>query len=182
MTFPQNFFNKRRYWVVHSSALESGRLSKIFQHNIIEGIPVISKGELDKAKISSKRRIVEREIKNLKRFGLIISDYDFIPLLSKYKASAIIDNDRIEKRLKIRNVKYLDISQILKAIRKEYFPGEKIRARIVHENVGYTDDCTKVIIQDAVFEEDDVVECWITQVIDGPSIKTVFCKMRKING
>ena len=182
MTFPQNLFNKKRYWVIHLSALKSGRLSKIFQHNIIEGIPVVSKGELDKVKISSANKIVEREIENLKKFGLIISNYDFILSLSKYKANAIIDNDRIKKRLKIRNIKYIDISQILRVLKKEYSPGERIKVKIVYKNVGYTDDCTKVIVQDRTFEEDDIIECWITQVVDGPSIKTVFCKTDKRNG
>jgi len=178
----RNIFNRKRYWVIHSSALKTGRVSKIFENNIIEGVPLVSKKELDGNNTPAEKKIMEKELKNLKGFGLIISDYDFIPLISRYKANAIIDNDKIGKRLNIRNIKYLDISKILMTLKKDYSPGEKILARIVYKNVGYTNDCTKVIVKDGIFKENEIVECWVTQLIDGPLTKTLFCKKNRKNG
>jgi len=180
--FSQIMFSRKRYWAIHSSALKGGRVSKIFGHHLIEGIPLISKQELNTALKSPMKKVVEREVEDLKKFGLIVSPFEFILLLSKYKARVIIDKDSIEKRLKIRNIKYIDISQILSVLKRNYLRGEKVRARIVYRNVGYTDDCTKVIVQDGTFNEDDIVECWVTQILESPSTKTLFCKMSRENG
>jgi len=169
-------FNRKRYWVIHSSALKRGKIAKLFLYHIIEGIPIIPEQELNSAMQSQRKTVVKKEMENLKRFKLIISPGEFIHLLSTYRAKAIIANDEIEKRLRIRNIRYMNISRLLNALKKDYLVGEKIRVTMVYQNIGYTNDCAKVIVENGTFEEDDIVECRVTHILDSPSIKTLFCK------
>jgi len=102
----------------------------------------------------------------MKRYKLITTDYN------------------LQKVAELRGVKVLNINQIALAIHPTLSSGDELTIKIIREGkeknqgIGYRDDGTMVVVEDAIKYLGEEVECVVHSVIQSETGRIVFARLK----
>jgi uncharacterized protein YacL len=189
--------------VVDTSVLIDGRILEIIKLNFLD-VPLIvpqevidelhllsdSKDNLKRAKgrrgldilkdIKKKTELIIKPIKN----GGTENGVD--KLLVKFCKDNNVKMATLDFNLSkvavVNGIKVLNINSLANSIKTVLLPGEEIEVKIIHEGkekqqgVGYLEDGTMLIIEDAKDKVGQVLKVSVTKVIQSPAGKIIFLK------
>jgi len=176
----------RRYKLLDTSVLIDGRIADIADTGFLEGYLARIKGRrgmdtIKRLKESANVRVVfldedvphEKEVDaklvelaRMKRYKLITTDYN------------------LQKVAELRGVKVLNINQLALAIRPPLSAGDELKIKIIREGkeknqgIGYLDDGTMVVVEDAIKYLGEEVECVVHSVIQSETGRIVFARLK----
>lgn len=124
-----------------------------------------------------------------------IVDYDFPKLkdvdtkliaLAKRLGGKIITNDyNLNKVAELQGIEVLNINQLAASMRPAMLPGEQISTKILREGkeygqgIGYLDDGTMVVVDDAKKNLGKTVDVVVTSVLQTTSGRMIFAKLKE---
>ena len=108
---------------------------------------------------------------------------DKLVLLAKQLHCPVLTNDyNLNRVAEIQGVQVLNINELTNAVKAVFLPGEDFRVRIIQEGrepgqgVGYLEDGTMVVVQDAVGYIDREIGVEVTRVIQTAAGRMIFAK------
>ncbi len=193
-----------RYLIIDSSVIIDGRILSICDTNILAGTYTIPKfvlnelqllaDSVDRKKRSRGRRGIDilgelQKKNNLK----IYFDPDILPhikevddkliALTQKLDGVLITNDyNLKKIAELQHVEVINLNAVANALRPPVLPGDTIQIQIIKageepdQGVGYLDDGTVVIVQNALAYIDQTVEVVVTNVLQTNMGRMVFAK------
>jgi len=196
----------RRYKLLDTSVLIDGRIADIADTGFLEGylaIPDFVLRELQKiadAKEHQRRIKGRRGMETIKRLKesphvrVVFLDEDVphekevdakLVELARMKRYKLITTDyNLQKVAELRGVKVLNINQLALAIRPPLSAGDELKIKIIREGkeknqgIGYLDDGTMVVVEDAIKYLGEEVECMVHSVIQSETGRIVFARLK----
>ncbi len=192
--------------ILDTSVIIDGRIKALLNCGLLEGQVIVAQtviDELQKLADSSnneKRGKGRRGLKLLKelreiygrRLVLNSTKYegngtdDFLLQLTTDTGGILITADfNLAQIAQVKELKVLNLSELVIALRPEVQPGEKINLKIVREGkessqgVGYLDDGTMVVVEDAKQSLGERINVVITGALQTPTGRMVFGKVEK---
>ncbi len=124
-----------------------------------------------------------------------IVDYDFPKLkdvdtkliaLAKRLGGKIITNDyNLNKVAELQGIEVLNMNQLATSLRPAMLPGEQMNIKILREGkeygqgIGYLDDGTMVVVDDARKNLGKAVDVVVTSVLQTTSGRMIFAKLKE---
>lgn len=192
--------------ILDTSAIIDGRIADICEVGFLEGaliIPQFILKELqhiadssDSIKRARGRRGLEilQRLQKLEGVEVRISDHDFpkhkdvdtkLVSLAKKLGVKIITNDyNLNKVAELQGVSVLNINQLANALKPVVLPGEVMNIKVLKEGkehgqgVGYLDDGTMVVVDNAKKYMGKNVEVAVTSVLQTSAGRMIFCKLK----
>ncbi len=192
--------------ILDTSVIIDGRINALLECGFIEGQVIAAQSVVDELQILSDSSNNEKRLKG--RRGLKILNQ----LSAKYGRRIILDDTRYEgegtdSRLlqlteeiggtlitsdynlseiaKIKELKVLNLSELVIALRADVQPGETLQIKVVREGkeanqgVGYLDDGTMVVIEEAKQALNQRVDVLITGALQTPTGRMIFGRLGK---
>ena len=194
--------------VLDTSAIIDGRISDISEVGFIEGsivVPQFVIRELqwiadsnDPLKKVRGRRGLEilKKMQDQKNVKVRILDRDFtsikevdlklVRLAKELKAHLVTNDFNLTKVANLQGVRVLNVNQLANSLRPVILPGEHMRIKVIKEGkdenqgVGYLDDGTMVVIDNAKKQISKEINIVITSVIQTPTGRMIFSKLGDI--
>lgn len=195
----------RNYKVIDTSSLIDGRILDVAKTGFIDGtfiIPTFVLHELqhiadsqDPLKRVKGRRGLDilndmREDKNINIEFLDIEypnikevDSKLISLAKEKEANIITTDFNLNKVAQVQNIRVLNINDLAKALRPILLPGENMNVLIAKEGreknqgIGYMDDGTMIVVEDAIKLVGSELEVIVTSVLQTSSGRMIFAKI-----
>ena len=192
--------------VVDTSILIDGRVFDLARGGFLEGTIVIPKFVMkeihDLADSSSevKRQRGRRGLEVLKRLrseqGLNVKMYDvdypeieavdakLVRLAASLGARLLTNDFNLARIAEVQNVRVLNLNTLATLMRPRLTSGEEISIKIVREGkeagqgVGYLDDGTMVVVENASSQIGRVVEIVVQSSLQTPTGRIIFARMR----
>ncbi len=199
--------NYRTPKILDTSVIIDGRIADVADAGFIEGIMIVPKfiiKELQYIADSAdpiKRVRGRRGLDVLKRMQEIpnivikITSHDFPKVreadlklveLAKSLRGIIITNDfNLNKVAGLHGVKVLNLNQLASALKPIVLPGETMNIRVVKEGkeenqgVGYLEDGTMVVVDDAKKYVGREIEVSVTSVLQTPTGRMIFSRVKE---
>jgi len=193
--------------LLDTSSIIDGRIKDICKCNFLEGdmlVPVFIINEIQaladssdflkrtrgrrgldilneiQTELGAKVKIINDDFENIKEI-----DYKLIELAKKYNADIITNDFNLNKIAQIENIKVLNVNELSNAIKPIFLPGEKMKIKIIKEGkennqgIGYLDDGTMIVIDNARKYINNVVEFVVTSSIQTSAGRMIFGKLLK---
>ena len=187
--------------ILDTSVIIDGRIKSLLSCGLIEGQVIVAKtviDELQKLADSSnneKRSKGRRGLKLLnelresygRRLVINSTKYDgsgtderLLQLTSDTGGTLITADFNLSQVAKVQELKVLNLSDLVIALRPEVQPGEKLNLKIVREGkeetqgVGYLDDGTMVVIEGARKSVGERLEIIVTGALQTPTGRMIF--------
>ncbi len=195
----------RNYKVIDTSSLIDGRILDVSKTGFIDGtfvIPSFVLHELqhiadsqDPLKRVKGRRGLDilKELREDKNINIKFTDVDYSNIkevdakliaFAKENNGKIITTDfNLNKVAQVRNIKVLNINDLVKALRPILLPGETMTVLIAKEGreknqgIAYMEDGTMVIVEDAMKLVGSELEVIVTSVFQTSSGRMIFTKI-----
>ncbi len=158
---------RKKYYLIHLSAILDGRIFILIKNGIIDGIPLISEEDAknlpdDMKKKIEKIKIIKGNIFNVSR---------------KIKCKVFICNDKeTELKLKSIRVDVVDLSILSVLCRKPLKLGDVIDVQIYNnKNRIFLDDGTEVFIEEVLPE--GRFKCRITGILETNDSRKINCEV-----
>ena len=193
--------------ILDTSIIIDGRMGDVCETGFIEGAFVIPQFVLyeiqhiadhqDPVKRTRGRRGLE-VLHRLQKQTLVkvrIVDYDFPKLqdvdtkliaLAKKLNGKIVTNDyNLNKVAELQGIEVLNMNQLATALKPAILPGEQMSIKILKEGkehgqgIGYLDDGTMVVVDDAKKLLGKSVDIVVTSVLQTTSGRMIFAKLRE---
>lgn len=193
--------------VLDTSAIIDGRIADICETGFIEGTFIIPQFVLyeiqhiadhqDPTKRTRGRRgldVLDR-LQKQKFIKTKIVDYDFPKLkevdtkliaLAKRLNAKIVTNDyNLNKVAELQGVEVLNVNQLATSLRPSVLPGEQMNIKVLKEGkefgqgIGYLDDGTMVVIDEAKRLLGRQVDVVVTSVLQTTSGRMIFAKLKE---
>ena len=193
--------------VLDTSAIIDGRILDVYLANFLEGtliVPTFVIEELqhiadssDNVRRNKGRRGLELLAKMQKhpRVKIDIIEPDIweerevdakLIRLCKQIDAAIITNDyNLNKVAELQGIKVLNINELTNAVKVMVYPGETMHTSIVREGkengqgVGYLEDGTMVVVEDAINDIGNDLEVMVTSVFQTAAGRMIFTRKLK---
>ncbi len=193
------------YKVIDTSSLIDGRILDVSKTGFIDGtfaIPAFVLHELqhiadsqDQLKRVKGRRGLDilKELREDKNINIEFTDADYpnikevdakLIAFAKEKNGKIITTDfNLNKVAQVRNIKVLNINDLVKALRPILLPGEIITVLIAKEGreknqgIAYMDDGTMVVVEDAMKLVGSELNVVVTSVLQTSSGRMIFARI-----
>ena len=193
------------YKVIDTSSLIDGRILDVSKTGFIDGtflIPSFVLHELqhiadsqDPLKRVKGRRGLDilKELREDKNINIKFTDVDYqnikevdakLIAFAKENNGKIITTDfNLNKVAQVRNIKVLNINDLVKALRPILLPGETMTVLITKEGreknqgIAYMDDGTMVVVEDAMKLVGSELEVIVTSVFQTSSGRMIFAKI-----
>ncbi len=207
---PVNEVVGRDFKVLDTSAIIDGRIYDVCQSKFLEGIltvPVFVIEELqhiadssDSLRRSKGRRGLELLSKMQKDSSIKIQivedsipeekevDMKLVRLCKKIGANIITNDYNLNKVAELQGIKVLNINELANAVKVVVYPGETMYINILKEGkepgqgVGYLEDGTMVVVEDAQDDLGSNLEVLVTSVFQTAAGRMIFSrKMREEN-
>jgi len=158
----------RKYFLLHSSAINDGRIFILIDKGLVWGTPVIPEEEMKKVNDEMRERI--KNIKVLKG--------DIFTLSRRLKCKVFIcDEKQTELKLKGIDADVIDIKGISVLARRCLKKGDIVEVNIDDKKRFFLDDGTEVIINgDIHFGK---VRCRIKGILETEDIRKIFCEIEE---
>jgi len=197
--------------ILDTSVIIDGRIADVAEAGFITGQMLVPKfiiKELQHIADSSEpikrvrgRRgldVLKRMQKDIPNVSIKITNHDFPNIkeadlklveLAKRLRGIIITNDfNLNKVAGLQNVKVLNLNQLSSAIKPVVLPGETMYIHVVKEGkeenqgVGYLDDGTMVVVDDARKYLGDEITVSVTSVLQTPTGRMIFSRVKDEDG
>ncbi len=193
------------YKVIDTSSLIDGRILDVSKTGFIDGtfvIPTFVLHELqhiadsqDPLKRVKGRRGLDilKELREDKNININFTDVDYpnikevdakLIAFAKENNGKIITTDfNLNKVAQVRNIKVLNINDLVKALRPILLPGETITVLITKEGreknqgIAYMDDGTMVVVEDAIKLVGSELDVIVTSVLQTSSGRMIFARI-----
>jgi uncharacterized protein YacL len=193
--------------ILDTSIIIDGRIADLVETGFIEGAFVIPQFVLyelqhiadhsDSVKRTRGRRGLEvlHRLQKQTQVKVRIVDYDFPKLqdvdtkliaLAKKLGGKIVTNDfNLHKVAELQGVEVLNVNQLATALRPAILPGEQMGIKVLKEGkehgqgIGYLEDGTMVVVDDAKKLLGKVVDVVVTSVLQTTSGRMIFAKLRE---
>jgi uncharacterized protein YacL len=193
--------------VLDTSAIIDGRIYDVCQSKFLEGrliVPVFVIEELqhiadssDNLRRNKGRRGLELLSKMQKNPDIKIDIYEesipeekevdlkLIRLCKQIKASIITNDYNLNKVAELQGIKVLNINELTNAVKVVVYPGETMYINILKEGkelgqgVGYLEDGTMVVVEDAQDELGNNLEVLVTSVFQTAAGRMIFSRKLK---
>jgi len=195
--------------ILDTSVIIDGRIADISRTGFLGGSLVIPRFVLrelhaiadcpDSLKRKRGRRGLEilNKMQKDPRMNVTIQDMDFpevdgvdskLVKLAKVTDAEIITNDyNLNRIAELENVQVLNINELANAMKPVVLPGEIMAVKIVKEGkehnqgVGYLDDGTMVVVENARKSTGLTVDVVVTSVLQTSAGKMIFARLRGTN-
>lgn len=193
--------------ILDTSVIIDGRIADICETGFLEGniiLPQFVLGELQHIADSSdpvKRTRGKRGLDILQRIqkqvhcNVSITDQDFpnirevdaklIALAMALNAKVVTNDSNLNKIAELQGVSVLNINQLASAMRPAILPGEVMNIVVLREGkeqgqgIGYLDDGTMVVIDNARRHVGKNVDVSVTSVLQTSSGRMIFSKLKE---
>ena len=189
---------------VDTSVLIDGRILAIAEAGFIPGELVIPRsvlrelqlladgGDSDKRAKARKGLDLVRKLQSIEEISVRIMqdgeaargvDEQLIELAKKYHGSVCTVDYNLNKVAQVEGVAVLNINELAKNIRSVHMPGERTKIELVtrgqdsHQGVGYLDDGTMVVVENAVKQVGSKVEVEFIRVLQTDAGKMMFARL-----
>ncbi len=194
-----------RYLILDSSVIIDGRILTICETNILPGIFTIPKFVLnelqlladsgDRKKRGRGRRGIDtlgelQKKANIKiyfdteMFSHIKNVDDKLLALCQKLNGVLVTNDyNLKKIAELQNIEVINLNAVANALRPPVLPGDAMQIQIIKageepdQGIGYLDDGTVVIVQNAITYLEQTVEVLVTNVLQTNMGRMVFAKI-----
>jgi len=191
--------------VVDTSSIIDGRILDIVRCGFLEAKLIVPRFVLKELQVLAdstehlKRQRGKRGIEILntlkkeKNIEVVISEEDFEDLasvdakiirLAKVLEAKVFTTDYNLNRLaQLEGVKVLNVNDLANALKPIFLPGEKFSIKLIKEGkepnqaVGYLDDGTMVVVENARWLIGKTVEVEVTSILQSPSGRIVFTRL-----
>jgi uncharacterized protein YacL len=179
--------DKRAYKAVHFSAILDGRVGKLFKFGIIEGVPVVSKEDMDKINQYLESDELPEGFKDdlrlFKELDLRIVNAELPDICKALKCPLVTAGEEKDK-LEIQGIECIDIKALDKIGKANLIRGEKITVDYVDYGYdkaeGYLEDGTLVVINGDIPEERPVsLECVVEAIVEGQFKRKVWARVAR---
>ncbi|NIP32181.1 MAG: PIN domain nuclease [Candidatus Dadabacteria bacterium] len=196
--------------ILDTSVIIDGRIADVAEVGFIEGDLIIPKFVIkelqyiadssDPVKRVRGRRgldVIKKIQKDIPEVEVKITSHDFkhvkevdlkLVELAKKINGVIITNDfNLNKVASLQNVKVLNLNELANAIKPIVLPGEIMKLMLVKEGkehkqaVGYLDDGTMVVVDDAINFIGKEIDVAITSVLQTSTGRMIFAKKNREN-
>lgn len=197
--------------ILDTSVIIDGRIADVAEAGFITGQMIVPKfiiKELQHIADSSEpikrvrgRRgldVLKRMQKDIPNVSIKITNHDFPSIkeadlklveLAKRLRGIIITNDfNLNKVAGLQNVKVLNLNQLSNALKPVVLPGETMYIHVVKEGkeenqgVGYLEDGTMVVVDDARKRLGDEIAVSVTSVLQTPTGRMIFSRVKDEDG
>lgn len=197
--------------ILDTSVIIDGRIADVAEAGFITGPMIVPKfiiKELQHIADSSEpikrvrgRRgldVLKRMQKDIPNVSIKITNHDFPNIkeadlklveLAKRLRGIIITNDfNLNKVAGLQNVKVLNLNQLSNALKPVVLPGETMHIHVVKEGkeenqgVGYLEDGTMVVVDDARKFLGDQIDVSVTSVLQTPTGRMIFSRVKDEDG
>jgi len=188
LIFLYNIWNKDEkkedFKVVHKSALYDGRVVKLFKYGILEGTPVVSKGDVNfiEQRVESGEDIEAGRdaLSVINELSAIVLDGDFMDVCMKLKSPVIIANE-IKNEIELKGLKCIYIKSLDSIGRGKIFVGDKIHVKDVRYSYdkasGILDDGTQVEIDGKLPKEKSLtLHCIVKAIVEGEKFRKIWAR------
>lgn len=194
--------------ILDTSVIIDGRVADVAEAGFIEGDLIIPKfiikelqhiaDSADPTKKVRGRRgldVLKRMQKEIPGLVVKITGHDFkdikeadlklVELARKIKGEIITNDFNLNKVAGLQGVKVLNLNQLADAIKPVVLPGETITITLVKEGkeqrqaVGYLDDGTMVVVDDAIKFLGRDIDVSITSVLQTSTGRMIFAKIER---
>lgn len=193
--------------ILDTSTIIDGRIADICETGFIEGTFVIPQFVLyeiqhiadhsDTVKRTRGRRGLEvlHRLQKQTFVKVKIVDYDFPKLkdvdtkliaLAKKLTGKILTNDyNLNKVAELQGIEVLNMNQLAASLRPAMLPGEQMNVKVLKEGkehgqgIGYLDDGTMVVVDDAKKLLGKSVDVVVTSVLQTTSGRMIFAKLKE---
>lgn len=195
------------YKVLDTSAIIDGRIYDVCLSNFLEGllvVPTFVIEELqhiadssDNIRRNKGRRGLELLSKMQKHPSINIDiiegndldekevDTKLICLCKQINASIITNDYNLNKVAELQGIKVLNINELTNAVKVIVYPGENMHITIIKEGkeagqgIGYLEDGTMVVVEDASNEINNDIEVTVTSVFQTAAGRMIFTRRIK---
>lgn len=200
------FYNPQQARILDTSVIIDGRIADICATGFLEGTLMVPRFVLNELQYiadspdSTKRARGRRGLDILNRMQKIpgikidIIDQDFpkikgvdakLVALAQKLGAAIITNDfNLNKVAELQGVKILNVNELANALRPVVLPGESLSVKIIKEGkepgqgIGYMDDGTMIIVDQAQSYIGHTVEVTVTSVLQTAAGRMIFTDLK----
>ena len=127
---------------------------------------------------------------------LFEADYPTIPetdsklmrLAEDLEAAIVTVDYNLTKVARVRDLNVINLNEVATALKPSYLPGETLRLQVQREGkeegqgVGYLDDGTMVVVQDAAEHVGSRVDAEVTSVLQTSSGRMIFARQKAVSG
>ena len=196
------------YRILDTSVIIDGRIADIADTGFLEGNLMVPRFVLDELQYiadssdSLKRTRGRRGLDILNRMqrssGIYIDvvDHDFpkikgvdakLVALAKKTSGKIITNDfNLNKVAELQGIKILNVNELANALKPVVLPGELMTVKIIKDGkepgqgVGYLDDGTMIIVDNAQKYQGVTVEALVTSVLQTTAGRMIFSELKSV--
>lgn len=193
--------------LLDTSAIIDGRIQDIFKTKFLEGKVVVPKFVLrelqqiadstDPIKRQRGRRGLEilHSIQQESGYNISLHEEDFpelnevdaklVKLAKLLEAKVLTVDFNLNRVATLQGVKVLNINELANALKPVVFPGEQMQIKLIKEGkehnqaVGYLDDGTMVVVEDARRLIGQEVRVAVTSVLQTQAGRMIFTKIEK---
>jgi uncharacterized protein YacL len=193
-----------QYKVLDTSVIIDGRIADICETGFLEGTLVVPQFVLrelqqvadssDSLKRNRGRRGLDilQKMQKIAHVGVQIVETDFPEVrevdlklieLARRMSGKIVTNDfNLNKVAQLRGVPVLNINELANSLKPVVLPGEVMRVFVIKEGkeagqgVGYLDDGTMVVVDQARKALGKTIEVSVTSVLQTTAGKMIFCR------
>lgn len=193
--------------ILDTSVIIDGRIADVAEAGFIEGLIIVPKfiikelqyiaDSIDPIKRVRGRRGLDvlKRMQEIPNIVIKITSHDFPKIketdlklveLAKSIKGIIVTNDfNLNKVAGLHGVKVLNLNQLSSALRPVVLPGETINIRVVKEGkeenqgIGYLEDGTMVVVDDAKRYVGREIEVSITSVLQTPTGRMIFSRVKE---
>lgn len=189
-------------FVVDTSVIIDGRLSEIVDTGFISGTLVVSRFVLDEVQAKADSPRESDRLRGKRALDLLDSlrakmtikveqrpypdlktvDAKLVKLAQDLKSPLLTNDVNLQKVAALQNVKVLNINALAKAVKPIYLPGESLDIQITRpgkesgQGVGFLDDGTMVVVDNARKKVGREVECIVTSLVQTASGRMIFAR------
>lgn len=112
-------------------------------------------------------------------------DHKLVALAKKLHAQLMTTDYNLNKVAVVENIRVLNVNELAKELRPQLLPGDELVVHLVHlgkdksQGVGYLDDGTMIVVENAGNMLDKNVEVKVTRSLQTSAGKMYFAKIRK---
>ncbi len=193
--------------LVDSNIIIDGRISKICETGFLSGALVVPRFVLDElhlmadSKDSIKRERGKRGLETLNEMQqsallevTIQEDYNqtdeptdtkLIQLAKRLGARLLTNDSNLGKVAQLQGVTVLNLNQLMTAMRPNVLPGDPMQIKLLkegkdeHQAVGYLDDGTMIVVNNAINHLGETVEVIIGSPLQTSAGRLIFAELQK---
>lgn len=201
---PERSVSGRPCRVLNTSVIVDGRVMDVVRTGFLAGDLIIANFVLAELQQLADSADPEKRIRGRRGLNLVgqlkgasrdvrIVDDDYeelegvdaklVRLAQEFGADVLTTDFNLAKVAVIKGLRVLNVNELANAVKTAVLPGEEIEVRILREGrehdqgVGYLDDGTMIVVEDARTMIGSTVRATVTSVLQNPAGKMVFTRL-----